>query len=423
MTTRSTPTPFQLGDPVTHRGIVVTPLFPALDPRASYITLDEALPRGLVITETSDAGSVPELAVVNPLAENVLLYDGEELVGAKQNRILNVSVLVGAGAKLPIPVSCVEQGRWARSSVDFDSATHISHAHLRRRKAEMLAAQPLARGPRRARCGGDRREAAADVGLSPTGAARDTFVAHGDRLRALEDAFPLQPGQCGAVLAIGGDLCLDAVSRPGRSRSSGRSSGRLPPRRAGAARRQAHPRRADRRLRGRGRRRGRHPRPLRRPRQRRAAARPRRGRLGPRARRRADPAQRRSRATTAARGRSGASRGRAGGADGAGLAARGAASLCPSGGLRVDGMPVTSTITHGSSPTIQASWPGACRRRRQGRTRPRCRRPCGRPSAPRSTNPVWVTWQEPVPTIGCTCDDQRQPRLEHAAADRHALRR
>ena len=44
----STATPFQLGDPVTHRGIVVTPLFPALDPRASYITLDEALPRGLV---------------------------------------------------------------------------------------------------------------------------------------------------------------------------------------------------------------------------------------------------------------------------------------------------------------------------------------------------------------------------------------
>ena len=30
------------------------------------------------------------------------------------------------------------------ASVDFDSAMHISHSHLRRRKAEMLAAQPLA---------------------------------------------------------------------------------------------------------------------------------------------------------------------------------------------------------------------------------------------------------------------------------------
>lgn len=113
---------FQLGDPVEHRGIVITPLFPVCDSVASYITLDEALPRGLTISETSDAGSVPELAVINPLDVSVLLYDGEELVGAKQNRILNVSVLVGAGARLPIPVSCVEQGRWARSSTDFDFA-------------------------------------------------------------------------------------------------------------------------------------------------------------------------------------------------------------------------------------------------------------------------------------------------------------
>ena len=141
------------------------PALPGPRPVAGYITLDEALPRGLTISETSDAGSVPELAVINPLDDTVLLYDGEELVGAKQNRILNVSVLVGAGAKLPIPVSCVEQGRWNRSSVDFDSAAHISHSHLRRRKAEMLAAQTD--GPRRRAergVGGDRREAAADVG-------------------------------------------------------------------------------------------------------------------------------------------------------------------------------------------------------------------------------------------------------------------
>jgi len=208
--------PFQLGDAVEHRGIVVTPLFPGRDPVAGYITLDEALPRGLTIRETSDAGSVPELEVVNPLGEAVLLYDGEELVGAKQNRILNVSVLVGAGARLPIPVSCVEQGRWARSSVDFDSATHISHTHLRRRKAEILAAQPLARGVAQSEVWQEVGEKQMRMSVdSPTGANRDTFEAYGARLRELEHAFPLEPGQCGAVLAIGGDLCLDAVSRPG----------------------------------------------------------------------------------------------------------------------------------------------------------------------------------------------------------------
>jgi len=37
--------------------------------------------------------------------------DGEELIGAKQNRIVNLTILVAAGQTLHIPVSCVEAGR------------------------------------------------------------------------------------------------------------------------------------------------------------------------------------------------------------------------------------------------------------------------------------------------------------------------
>ena len=136
----------QLGDAREHRGIVITPLFPQQAPIAAYLTLDEALPRGLTITEVSDAGDVPELSVLNPLGERVLLYDGEELVGAKQNRILNVTVLVDAQSTLAIPVSCVEQGRWTSRSEHFRAAKHLSHPELRRRKSERLAGAPLARG-------------------------------------------------------------------------------------------------------------------------------------------------------------------------------------------------------------------------------------------------------------------------------------
>ena len=49
---------------------------------------------------------------------------------------------------------------------------------------------------------------------SPTGASRDIYRGYERELRALESAFPTQPGQCGAILGIGSDLCLDAVSRP-----------------------------------------------------------------------------------------------------------------------------------------------------------------------------------------------------------------
>src|SRR4051812_31957769 len=138
--------PLQLGEPIQHRGVVVVPVFPTRDPECSFVTLDDALPQGFAITETSLSGSVPELAVRNPLDANVLLYDGEELVGAKQNRILNVTVLVGAKLTLDIPVSCAEEGRWSAHSAAFAAAGHVSHAHLRRRKAESLAARPLARG-------------------------------------------------------------------------------------------------------------------------------------------------------------------------------------------------------------------------------------------------------------------------------------
>jgi hypothetical protein len=206
---------FQIGEPVEHRGIVVAPLFPRRDPVADYLTLDGALPRGLRIAETSESGSVPELVVENPLAERVLLYDGEELVGAKQNRILNVSVLAEAKSALTIPVSCVEQGRWSHRSAHFGAAPHISNTELRRRKAETQAARPLARGVAQ----GEVWDAVRDKSLrmsvsSETGAASDIHRAYERDVRALEDAFPAQPGQCGAILGLGGDLCLDAVSRP-----------------------------------------------------------------------------------------------------------------------------------------------------------------------------------------------------------------
>lgn len=63
----------QIGEPVEHRGIVVSPLFPRRDPVAEYVTLDDAIARGFRIAETSESGSVPELVVENPLAERVLL--------------------------------------------------------------------------------------------------------------------------------------------------------------------------------------------------------------------------------------------------------------------------------------------------------------------------------------------------------------
>lgn len=205
----------QLGTHREHRGVVMAPLFPRRDPVARYVALDDALARGLKVREVSEQGSVPELVVENPLAERVLLYDGEELLGAKQNRILNVSVLVEAHSEVVIPVSCVEQGRWASRSEHFASASNISHAALRRRKAEAQAARPLARGIAQGEVWDEVHAKARRMSVhSPTGASSDLYRTYERDLRALEDAFPAEPGQCGALLALEDGMCVDVVSRP-----------------------------------------------------------------------------------------------------------------------------------------------------------------------------------------------------------------
>jgi hypothetical protein len=75
---------------------------------------------------------VPILRVVNKADMLVFLMAGEQLVGAKQNRVLNASLMVPAQGDMPIPVSCVEAGRWRYRSPKFASGGSMSHGHLRK---------------------------------------------------------------------------------------------------------------------------------------------------------------------------------------------------------------------------------------------------------------------------------------------------
>ena len=103
----------RLGAPRTHSNLAVFPLWTAAPADRPYMTLDEALTSGKVrVTEVSQHGSVPDLCLVNDSDRPVLLLDGEELRGAKQDRVLNLTILAPAGKTIVVPVSCVESGRW-----------------------------------------------------------------------------------------------------------------------------------------------------------------------------------------------------------------------------------------------------------------------------------------------------------------------
>src|SRR5262249_20180263 len=122
----------RVGDPIRHESLAVFPLFSAPDRAVEYLLSDEAIHAGSVtVEEISEGGSVPNLLVTNRGDSRVLFLEGEELRGAKQNRVLNTSVLIAAQSKTPIPVSCVEAGRWRYRTRHFVGGGSHSSSKLR----------------------------------------------------------------------------------------------------------------------------------------------------------------------------------------------------------------------------------------------------------------------------------------------------
>jgi hypothetical protein len=85
-----------------------------------YLTLDDAVrEKQVAIEEVSAAGSVPSLLIRNLGNHLLLIVDGSTLVGAKQNRVVNLSMMLAPSSVTEIPVSCVERGRWSFQTPHF----------------------------------------------------------------------------------------------------------------------------------------------------------------------------------------------------------------------------------------------------------------------------------------------------------------
>ena len=201
----------RLGEPQTHRNIVVFPLIGSTYGDSRWLTLGEALEQQLLsVTEVSQGGSVPELIVINRADRPVLLLDGEELIGAKQNRVLNTTILLKEKSETVVPVSCTERGRWSYVSAALADAKVVMASKVRAQKMKSVSESLAAAAGYKSDQGEVWEEIAAlhaKAGTnSPTGAMHDVFKA---RERELEDwlrTFAPVPEQTGLLLVIDGEV-------------------------------------------------------------------------------------------------------------------------------------------------------------------------------------------------------------------------
>jgi len=199
------------GDMQVHDNLAVIPLFLDGNGGPSYITLKEALDMGtFIVTEISEGGNVPELKVINKGDIPVILLDGEELSGAKQNRVLNTTVLIAGMSETVIPVSCTEHGRWSYTSSEFRDSDLIMAYNIKRKKARSVMRNVRETG----RYASDQGEVWDDIQAmssnakvhSSTGAMKDVFESREKDLDDYLNAITMMPEQRGMMVMINGVL-------------------------------------------------------------------------------------------------------------------------------------------------------------------------------------------------------------------------
>jgi hypothetical protein len=216
---------YSIGTPITFASLTMVPLLAPGTSEATYDTLDGALAAGSVsVTEVSDAGRVPEIRVVNTGARPVLIIDGEELVGAKQNRTVNISILVPAAADVLVPVTCVEAGRWRHSSRRFSSSSRVHFAAGRAAKSRQVSESLRSEGRARADQGevwdAIREKSQRMQVRSATSAMSDIFEDHAVSVDAYARALAQVEGQVGAGFLIDGEpRGLDLFAHPSTCRA------------------------------------------------------------------------------------------------------------------------------------------------------------------------------------------------------------
>ncbi|MGW8267524.1 MAG: ARPP-1 family domain-containing protein [Longimicrobiales bacterium] len=219
-----------LGKPQRHDKLTIFPILAEEDRTLPYLLLADALEAGVLTVGEKNGGQVPLLVARNDGPKPILVLDGEQLVGARQNRMTNRSILLPPRATTEIPVSCMEQGRWHFVGEHFAPAPQNAPSKVRRRAREAEADASYAAEARSPGTRSSHRDLASAQGrvwdeirgfgdklggVSPTGALDSIFAHRQAEMGVWLAAYPLLPRQMGLVAFLGqAPLGMDAVGSP-----------------------------------------------------------------------------------------------------------------------------------------------------------------------------------------------------------------
>ena len=201
----------ELGDPTIHGQMAMFPLLDREESPADYLTLDESIASGYAqVTEIDKEGSVPELNFKNNCEKRIFLMEGEELVGAKQNRTLNISIIVPAGKEINVPVTCVEQGRWSYNSDRFSTSNRVHFSKGRKDKmASVSYSMRMDNAPQADQGEVWDRISEKEIKMKSharTSAMGDIFEEHRESVSDYVKAFSPVDNQVGMLVMAGNDI-------------------------------------------------------------------------------------------------------------------------------------------------------------------------------------------------------------------------
>ena len=203
----------RLAEPQHAHGLEVWPLLLEGDAGEPFVLLHQALAAGTFDVLEQGRGVVNELTARNRGSRPVLLLEGEAIVGAKQNRTLVASVLVGAGQTVSVPVGCVQRGRWTPSWGKFEAAP--SHVEPTLRRATVKEASTTGHVDQARLWQDVARALEASRTVSASQDYYEGVASRLDEAAGKAEAFQSLPGQVGVIALVNGALLgLEIIGHP-----------------------------------------------------------------------------------------------------------------------------------------------------------------------------------------------------------------